>query len=480
MENKEQELIQQIRKYNLTYVKIESPDGLVKIHKLFSNSDQDVVDQPQNAEEFLYFGVYYEKVKQDYAKMKSCYLAAIKLNNVYAMKNLACYYRNKHKYKLAKQYFQMAANQNDSAAHCELGFHYEYHEKNSFLMKAHYEKAIEYGKSTLAMYSLGNIYYTEKNYDLAEKYFLMIVESYTGDASKKDPPSEYLKSLISLGNLYMIINKNADLAKKYLNMAMNHDNTCSTVVCSLGYYYHFVEHDEAEAERQYLIAIYKGDVTAMSNIAALYKEQKKYELMKSYCLMAIEHKRSIPMVLLASYYQTIEIDHAKAEQYYLMAIEHGHVTAINNYAVFCTTRNKHETAKTYYLKAIDKGIVMAMFNLGYYYETQEQNTTLAIQYYLESIKSGNTESIPRLAKLYQDAKESYKALKLYMLDLDKFKGEIQTVLRGNDGLLFARKFCEKKAKIRKQKDVIEHLKYKPDGIGYLESKDHFDGMRSAS
>ncbi len=120
------------------------------------------------------------------------------------------------------------------------------------------------------------------------------------------------------------------------------------------------------AIKQYSIAIEKGNSVAMSNLALLYKNEKKdIDKAEKYYLMAIEKGNSDSMFNLALLYQNEKRDIDKAEKYYLMAIEKGHSMAMNNLAVLYKNEKKDlKKAEKYYLMAIEKEDSSAMYNLA--------------------------------------------------------------------------------------------------------------------
>jgi tetratricopeptide (TPR) repeat protein len=91
---------------------------------------------------------------------------------------------------------------------------------------------------------------------------------------------------------------------------------------NLGLIYKTLKRNE-ESERYYLLAIEKGSVGALNNLANLYSEQKRYE---------------------------------ESEHYYLLAIEKGEVGALNNLAILYNQQKRYKESERYYLLAIDKGV----------------------------------------------------------------------------------------------------------------------------
>jgi len=139
---------------------------------------------------------------------------------------------------------------------------------------------------------LGEIYYEQKIYDEAEKYYLKAIES--GE----------IGAVNNLANLYKE-QKIYDKAKKY-----------------------------------YLQAIEHGDINALYNLANLYKEQKIYDKAEKYYLKAIESGDIDALNNLALLYDEQKI-YNKAEKYYLKAIESGDIDALNNLCSLYFEENKN-------------------------------------------------------------------------------------------------------------------------------------------
>jgi len=173
------------------------------------------------------------------------------------------------------------------------GVYYQYTEKNYDLMKKYYLMAIELNHSD-AMNNLADYYeYTEKNYDLMKKYYLMAIELNHSDA------------MDNLAYYYNIVEKNYDLMKKYYLMAieLNH----SDAMDNLAQYYQWTEKNYDLMKKYYLMAIELNDSNAMFNLAHYYEyTEKNYDLMKKYYLMAIELNHSNAMSSLDFYYQFTE------------------------------------------------------------------------------------------------------------------------------------------------------------------------------
>jgi len=118
------------------------------------------------------------------------------------------------------------------------GLYYQYTEENYELMKKYYLMAIELNHSD-AMNNLAWYYqHTEKNYDLMKKYYLMAIKLNNSD------------TMFNLADYYKITGKNYDLMKKYYLMAIELNNSDSMYY--LGYYYENIEKND-----QTFVELYK-------------------------------------------------------------------------------------------------------------------------------------------------------------------------------------------------------------------------------
>jgi len=165
-----------------------------------------------------------------------------------------------------------------------------------------------------------------------------------------------------------------------------------------------------------------------------YYEIGNYAKAEQYYLIAVEKDNIKAANNLALLYQTQKQDYAKAEQYYLMAVAKGHVNAMTNLAnLYKTQKQDYNKAEQYYLMAAEKGHAKAMFNLAYLYYKQKQDYDKAEQYYLMAIEKGNIEAMRNLALLYEIQKQDYdKAEQYYLMAIEK--GNIEAV--GNLATLY--------------------------------------------
>lgn len=177
-----------------------------------------------------------------------------------------------------------------------------------------------------AVYIAGDI-------DLAEKYYLMAINQ--GN----------ICSMYNLARLYDKRNRN-DLAKKYYLMAI--EKGYINFMCNFSWLYYLKSKFDI-SENYYLTAIENdpGNVYYITCLACLYGGQRIYNLAEKYYLMAIEKGHVNSMYNLALLYK----DQGKcdlAEKYHLMAIDKGHVDSIVKLAFLYYEQRKYELSNKYY------------------------------------------------------------------------------------------------------------------------------------
>ena len=227
----EEYIINILEKYDLKYVKIENEKSLEKIYNLFKN----IFEEPSTVIEYLYCGVYYENIGENYDLMKKYYLMAINLNHSDAMYYLALYYEiTVENYDLMKKYYLMAIELNHSDAMNYLALYYEENEKNYDLMKKYYLMAIQLNHS-YAMSNLADYYEeNEKNYDLMKKYYLMAIELNNSDAI--DYLAFYYEEIEKNDQTFVELYKYED---KFINLF--NDKFKDNINLDQKYYYSFLQ-----------------------------------------------------------------------------------------------------------------------------------------------------------------------------------------------------------------------------------------------
>lgn len=134
-----------LKKYNCTYVEIETFDSMTKISDLYRKYEnhQPQDSQPSTAVEYNYFGLYYDLVKQ-LELAKTYYSQGADLNCWSAMINLSFIYKGEGNQKLQKKYLRLAVERGCCEAMNELGTYYG--EKMKYAkMETYFTMAVEKG-----------------------------------------------------------------------------------------------------------------------------------------------------------------------------------------------------------------------------------------------------------------------------------------------------------------------------------------------
>jgi TPR repeat protein len=292
-------------------------------------------------------------------------------------------------------------------------------------------KGFQYAAKLLVL-----IYINQQKFDLAEKYyesiinkedvdFIDIVASLYKEAGKSDLAEKYYLLAVEKGNVDAINNiaivydesGKTELAEKYYLLAIDKGNidalnNIATLYDELG---------KADlAEKYYMMAIERGYLDASNNLAVLYSEQKKFDSAEKYYKMAIEEGNIDALNNIAILYKELQKKEL-AEKYYVMAIERGHLNASNNLAVLYSEQKKFDLAEKYYKMAIEEGSIDAFNNLASLYK-ELKKIDLAEKYYLIAIEKGNTDAFDTLAGLYIELEKFDLAEKYYLIAIEK--GEI--------------------------------------------------------
>jgi Flp pilus assembly protein TadD len=164
-------------------------------------------------------------------------------------------------------------------------------------------------------------------------------------------------------------------------------------------YFFYKQKKEKEAEKYYLLAIEKGDIKALNNLALLYVNQSKAKEAEKYYLLAIEKGQIEALYNLALLY-TYRGKGKEAEKYYLLAIDKGDIEALYNLAILYQNQGKEEDAEEYYHLAIEKGDIEALNDLAILYQNQGKVRDAEKYYLIYSIKKGDIEALYSLSFLY--------------------------------------------------------------------------------
>lgn len=194
-----------------------------------------------------------------------------------------------------------------------------------------------------------------------------------------------------------------------------------TAMFNLALLYHIEYRDFKMAEKYYLMAVEKDHTDAMNNLALLYEiEYKNYKTAEKYFLMAIEKDDEEAIFNLASMYHSEIKDFNNAEKYYLLANDKGYSKALNNLALLYKNElKKIRQAEKCLFMAIEKGHLTSIFNLALLYHTDDKDFKKAEKYYLMAIDKGNSDAMYNLAYLYYNEYNDFnKSEKYYLMAIE--------------------------------------------------------------
>ncbi|MGF6905821.1 tetratricopeptide repeat protein [Fusobacterium sp. PH5-44] len=201
-----------------------------------------------------------EKLAERYFKL------AIKFGNNDALIELGTLYNSQGKNKLAERYWKSGARKN-SMGYYRLG---QYYFKNKrYLLADKYFQMSSNALDENFLYYIGTLYYREEQEKIGDKYYKLAFEK--GDSKFK----------YSIGHLYFK-KENYFLAEKYWKILADSGDLKGQDI--LGRFYYSL--DEPEKAEIYLkIAADKGEQLSQFALSAIYHKQMKYDLSLEYLTM---------------------------------------------------------------------------------------------------------------------------------------------------------------------------------------------------
>ncbi len=217
-----------------------------------------------------------------------------------------------------------------------------------------------------------------------------------------------------LGATFENLNE-TEQAKKYYIMAADKDHI--SAMFNLAELYRKKLKDYRKAERYYIMAARKDHAKAVLSLAILYHtELNNYELAEKYYLMAVDKDHSSAMHNLASLYANEFKDYKQAEKYYLMAADKNDTSAMNNLGLLYHHRSKdYKRAEKYYRMAIDNNDANAMNNLAGLYATKLKDFKKAEEYCRMAVDKDHVGAMRNLALLYEMHLKDFKRAEEYYL-----------------------------------------------------------------
>jgi len=228
-----------------------------KMYNLFINN---VIFEPKinenndnNNDELYYLGVYYQHVKGEYNISRKYYTSSIKkYNNDYALFNIGLHYEDNYDFYTANLYYLAATERGNKMAMSKLARYY---------------------------------HHIEKNYDLAIKYYLMLIGNDVKSSVESDIRSVNInfdmQILTSLGICYYEI-QNYVLMKKYYLAAIEKGD-CSAAH-NLGGYYNY-NNPSWNDIRVYILTVIEGNIR-FNNVDlfyAIHTKKMRNTIVNLYC-----------------------------------------------------------------------------------------------------------------------------------------------------------------------------------------------------
>ena len=207
-----------------------------------------------------------------------------------------------------------------------------------------------------------------------------------------------------------------DVSNDIFNLTIEMHKNNSSIINNLGNYYREQKKYD-NMKKYYLLAIEKDDSNAMNNLGTYCGEKKDYDNMRKYYLMAIDKCNITSMYNLGLYYQQ-QKDYDNMRKYYLMAIDKGCSRAMFSLGLYYQEQKDYDNMKKYYSMLIEKGDSDAMFNLGNYYKEQKDYENMK-KYYLMAIEKDNSSAMNNLGNYYKNQKDYDNMKKYYLMAIEK-------------------------------------------------------------
>jgi tetratricopeptide (TPR) repeat protein len=237
-----------------------------------------------------------------------------------------------------------------------------------------------------------------------------------------------------------------------------------------------------------MIAIESKNPAAMFNLGLHYENNKDYDNMLKYYLMAAEYKDRDAVFNLGYYYGQ-QKDHDNMVKYYLMAVEYKSADAMYNLGYYYKQEKDRPNMLKYYLMAIEYKNKNAMYNLGCYYK-EENDYENMIKYYLMAIENGELKVMNDLVLYYQVCHMEHCGLiifhNLYKKGIPQADIKLRNLLRYasdktvSQYLEYVRNIDIESDKLKTEntdlKSYVTELELAPEGPKYKEAKEHFESI----
>ena len=234
----------------------------------------------------------------------------------------------------------------------------------------------------------------------------------------------------------------------------------------LGLYFEYVKNINDTAKKYYLMAIKKGSIIAMHNLANLYLEIGDNVNAEYYYLMAIKNNYIDTFNDLAWFYNYVKIDIVNSEIYYKIAASHNDEIAMNNLGYLYCNHENYIDAELYLLFAVKHGNIKSLSKLIYCHKITGNIIGLIkiFRKYHNFIKRTKViENIKVIWNLSLNTNQNRQLVK-FLLSF-----EFQT----NDNIPISLKIFTTLLK-NKMTIIKLHFDYAIDGQGFHDAKKDFD------
>jgi len=406
-----------------------------KNYQTFDNSNSNL----------LYFaGLLYG---DDYSDLDNCifkkyYFDAIKLGNYDAIVNMSLY--NKRAIEKYERYIENINGEFKNIINmlsvddliCTGSYHQEQNAYDKMII--YYHAACEKG-SVEAMQILASHFELIKDYHMMKIYYkiaalhdnikamLALAEHY-----KNPPKQEFdLRDADFNPNADVPSSFNTRQMLKYYSMAAEKGDLSGMLI--LGEYYADVEH--ANTKKYYLMAIEKilnnmkdsesnnnevnnkkekdQVIKAMEELAKYFYRTMKYEDMEKYYLMAYEHGSVSALTLLGKKYSNLE-RYDDMERIYLIGVERGDISAMVGLGARFYYAKNYERMEYYYMMAYDKGESRSLYTL--------------IENYLNLNRGEDCERIYNIAINKGDKNAIFKFAVYYIKKFERSNNAYNTII----------------------------------------------------
>lgn len=334
--------------------------------------------------------------------------------------------------------------------------------------------------SAKELYDRALIYKNDKDYNNYSIYMTMSA-NYGYELAKEDLHDDY-------DNYELYHNQDYSITKKFYEFTQDYGYS----LMYLGYIYEFEDEDRDydKAKNFYELAIKKGNVPSINNLAVMYRDgrvttpdfQKAKELFK---IAIIKGYMESINNLGTMYYKgkDVKLNINKARIYFQMGIDGG-----SSYAMTCLGKiyyNEHNyiKAKELWEMAIKKGNVHALNQLGLLYKRGQvikRNFNRAKKLFELAIDKGNLDCINDLVDLYgqKNSANDVGYVINYFLKIEQAARLKQIYKYKNSEIEIFKEWYNLKIENNEQKNLIAeyeaHIMASPDGKLYFEMKADWD------